>query len=92
MSPLAGILRTELIEAAGQRFGLSPPEAVTPLGTEDRTPCFTARETRSVPGIPRLARPARKGGCGDLQDARTRYVTPPSLCVVYDARAQGAHP
>jgi hypothetical protein len=43
LSPLAGILRTELIEAAGQRFSSLPSEAVTPLGTKDRTLCLTAR-------------------------------------------------
>jgi hypothetical protein len=41
--PVRGILRTGLIEAAGQRFSSLPPEAVTPLGTEDRTLCLTAR-------------------------------------------------
>jgi hypothetical protein len=44
MSLLAGMLRTELIEAAEPRFGLLPSEAVTPLGTKDRKSVLPARQ------------------------------------------------
>jgi hypothetical protein len=55
------------------------PGQLRPSGPRTGALCFTARQARSVPGIPRLARPARKGGCGDLQDARTRNDTPYSF-------------
>ena len=91
LSPLADILRTELIEAAGPRFGLLPSEAVTPLGTEDRKPVLPLAYSLGAWHLP--AHRTRFGGCGVLQDARKEVdVKPPSLCVVHDARAQGAHP
>jgi hypothetical protein len=72
LSLLAGILNMELIEAAETTVSTLQPEAVAPLGTEDETLGLTARLARSVPGFTRLAGPARKGGCRDLQVARPR--------------------
>jgi hypothetical protein len=63
--PVRGMLVTELIEAAGPRFSSLPPEAVTPLGTEDRTP---------VSPLDRLARCPVSLGSLDLP-ARAAVVT-----------------
>ena len=83
LSPVCGILNTELIDAAGPRFGLSQVRAFTPLGTEDRKPVPPLEKLRSVPGFSRLTGLARKGRprcpAGNTHEVD---VTSPSLCVV----------
>ena len=80
--PVWGILKTELIEAAGIAV-----RSLVGQGSGDpwhRGPetGFAARETPLGAWLLRLAGLARKGGPGDLQDARTRNVISHSLAPV----------
>ena len=60
LSAACCILNTELIEAAGPRFGLSPVRAVTPPDTEDRKPVHRSTSSPRCPVSPGSpASPAR---------------------------------
>lgn len=80
LSLLAGILNTELIEAAGIAVrSLAGQGSYAPWHRGPETG-FAARQAPLGAWLPRLAGLARKGGPGDLQDARTRRN--PQLCAV----------
>ena len=85
LSCLQGMMDPESNEVCWTTVRLLAVRALTPPDPEDRALCLTARETPLGAWLPRLAGLARKGGPGDLQDARTRRNPPIPL------RRHGAH-
>jgi hypothetical protein len=85
LSCLRDMMNPESIEAAGQRSGHLPSGQLRPLIPRIWPRVLPLEELRSVPGFSRLTGLARKGGPGDLQEARSRRNPPIPL------RRHGAH-